>query len=68
MVVNSGSEADDLAWRIASAATGRAGAVVTACAYHGLTEATHALSPEEWATRTPTSSSKLDEALTTSRL
>jgi 4-aminobutyrate aminotransferase-like enzyme len=23
--------------------------VVTACAYHGLTEATHALSPEEWA-------------------
>ena len=50
MVVNSGSEANDLAWRIARAATGRAGAVVTACAYHGLTEATHALSPEEWAT------------------
>jgi 4-aminobutyrate aminotransferase-like enzyme/aminoglycoside phosphotransferase (APT) family kinase protein len=49
MVVNSGSEANDLAWRIACAATGRAGAVVTACAYHGLTEATHALSPEEWA-------------------
>ncbi len=49
MVVNSGSEANDLAWRIARAATGRAGAVVTAGAYHGLTEATHALSPEEWA-------------------
>jgi 4-aminobutyrate aminotransferase-like enzyme/Ser/Thr protein kinase RdoA (MazF antagonist) len=49
MVVNSGSEANDLAWRIARAATGRAGAVVTACAYHGLTDATHALSPEEWA-------------------
>ncbi len=49
MIVNSGSEANDLAWRIARAATGRAGAVVTACAYHGLTEATHALSPEEWA-------------------
>jgi 4-aminobutyrate aminotransferase-like enzyme/aminoglycoside phosphotransferase (APT) family kinase protein len=49
MVVNSGSEANDLAGRIARAATGRAGAVVTACAYHGLTEATHALSPEEWA-------------------
>src|SRR3984885_1909563 len=49
MVVNSGSEANDLAWRIARAATGRTGAVVTACAYHGLTEATHALSPEEWA-------------------
>jgi 4-aminobutyrate aminotransferase-like enzyme/aminoglycoside phosphotransferase (APT) family kinase protein len=51
MVVNSGSEANDLAWRIARAATGRTGAVVTACAYHGLTEASHALSPEEWAGR-----------------
>ena len=49
LVVNSGSEANDLAWRIARAATGRAGAVVTAYAYHGLTEATHALSPEGWA-------------------
>ena len=49
LVVNSGSEANDLAWRIARAATGRAGAIVTAHAYHGLTEATHALSPEEWA-------------------
>jgi 4-aminobutyrate aminotransferase-like enzyme len=49
MVVNSGSEANDLAWRIARAATGRSGAIVTAFAYHGLTEATHALSPEEWA-------------------
>ena len=49
LMVNSGSEANDLAWRIARAATGRAGAVVSAHAYHGLTEATHALSPEEWA-------------------
>ena len=49
MFVNSGSEASDLAWRIARAATGRSGAVVTACAYHGLSEAAHALSPEEWA-------------------
>jgi 4-aminobutyrate aminotransferase-like enzyme len=49
MIVNSGSEANDLAWRIARAATGQAGAVVSAYAYHGLTEATHALSPEEWA-------------------
>jgi 4-aminobutyrate aminotransferase-like enzyme/Ser/Thr protein kinase RdoA (MazF antagonist) len=48
-VVNSGSEANDLAWRIARAATGHAGALVTEFAYHGLTEATHALSPEEWA-------------------
>ncbi|HEX7265888.1 MAG TPA: aminotransferase class III-fold pyridoxal phosphate-dependent enzyme, partial [Streptosporangiaceae bacterium] len=38
-----------LAWRIARAATGRAGGIVTAHAYHGLTEATHTLSPEEWA-------------------
>jgi 4-aminobutyrate aminotransferase-like enzyme/Ser/Thr protein kinase RdoA (MazF antagonist) len=49
LVVNSGSEANDLAWRIARAATGRGGALVTAHAYHGLTQATHALSPEEWA-------------------
>src|SRR5246500_5447140 len=49
MFVNSGSEANDLAWRIARAATEHSGAVVTACAYHGLSEATHALSPEEWA-------------------
>jgi 4-aminobutyrate aminotransferase-like enzyme/Ser/Thr protein kinase RdoA (MazF antagonist) len=49
IVVNSGSEANDLAWRIARAATGHAGALVTEFAYHGLTEATHALSPEEWA-------------------
>ena len=48
-LVNSGSEANDLAWRIARAATGRSGAIVTEFAYHGLTEATHALSPEEWA-------------------
>ncbi|HEY2575589.1 MAG TPA: aminotransferase class III-fold pyridoxal phosphate-dependent enzyme [Streptosporangiaceae bacterium] len=48
MFVNSGSEANDLAWRIARAATGRSGAIVTACAYHGLTEATHALSAEVW--------------------
>jgi 4-aminobutyrate aminotransferase-like enzyme len=49
LVVNSGSEANDLAWRIARAATGHGGALVTECAYHGLTEATHTLSPEEWA-------------------
>src|SRR5262249_2909772 len=49
LVLNSGSEANDLAWRIARAATGRSGARVTAGAYHGLTEATHALSPEVWA-------------------
>jgi 4-aminobutyrate aminotransferase-like enzyme len=49
LILNSGSEANDLAWRIARAATGRAGGIVTAHAYHGLTDATHALSPEDWA-------------------
>lgn len=46
--VNSGSEANDVAWRIARFATGRRGAIVTRFAYHGVTEATTDLSPEEW--------------------
>jgi 4-aminobutyrate aminotransferase-like enzyme/Ser/Thr protein kinase RdoA (MazF antagonist) len=46
--VNSGSEANDLAWRFATAVTGRRGALVSARAYHGVTEATTALSPEVW--------------------
>lgn len=48
MLVNSGSEANDLAWRIATGTTGRRGAIVTEHAYHGLTEAVAARSPEEW--------------------
>ena len=48
LVVNSGSEANDVAWRIAAHATGRRGAIVTEFAYHGITEATADLSPEEW--------------------
>ena len=48
LFVNSGSEANDLAWRIACLATGRAGGIVTAYAYHGVTAATTALSPESW--------------------
>ena len=48
LLVNSGSEATDLAWRLATAATGRTGALVTEFAYHGVTTATAALSPEEW--------------------
>jgi 4-aminobutyrate aminotransferase-like enzyme/Ser/Thr protein kinase RdoA (MazF antagonist) len=48
-ILNSGSEANDLAWRVARAATGRDTVVVTEFAYHGVTEATHRLSPEEWA-------------------
>ncbi|MGH2723747.1 MAG: aminotransferase class III-fold pyridoxal phosphate-dependent enzyme [Actinomycetota bacterium] len=49
LFVNSGSEANDVAWRLARAATGGDGAIVTEHAYHGITEATAALSPEEWA-------------------
>ena len=48
LFVNSGSEANDVAWRIARFATGHDGALVTRFAYHGVTEATTALSPEEW--------------------
>lgn len=48
LFLNSGSEATDLAWRIASAATGHTGALVTDFAYHGVTTATTALSPEQW--------------------
>jgi len=51
LFVNSGSEANDLAWRIAAAATGRTGGLCTAHAYHGISEATAALSPEAWAGR-----------------
>ncbi|MBU1226667.1 MAG: aminotransferase class III-fold pyridoxal phosphate-dependent enzyme [Actinobacteria bacterium] len=44
---NSGSEANDLAWRIARAVTGREGMIVTRNAYHGSTHLTMATSPEE---------------------
>jgi 4-aminobutyrate aminotransferase-like enzyme/Ser/Thr protein kinase RdoA (MazF antagonist) len=46
--VNSGSEANDLAWRIATATTGHNGGVTTAYAYHGVSTAIHAFTPEEW--------------------
>jgi 4-aminobutyrate aminotransferase-like enzyme/Ser/Thr protein kinase RdoA (MazF antagonist) len=48
MLVNSGSEANDMAWRIATAVTGSGKAIVTEHAYHGVTEAIADLSPEEW--------------------
>jgi 4-aminobutyrate aminotransferase-like enzyme len=48
MLVNSGSEANDLAWRIATGVTGRAGALITEHAYHGVSAAIADLSPEEW--------------------
>jgi 4-aminobutyrate aminotransferase-like enzyme/Ser/Thr protein kinase RdoA (MazF antagonist) len=52
LLVNSGSEANDLAWRLAAAATGRDGALVTEHAYHGVTTATTMLSPEDWPAET----------------
>ena len=48
MIVNSGSEANEIAWRIAAGATGGSGAIVTHHAYHGATAAMADLSPEEW--------------------
>src|SRR4051812_28918471 len=45
---NPGSEATALAGRMATAVTGRRGGLCTAFAYHGVTEATAALSPEGW--------------------
>ena len=47
--VNSGSEANDLAWRMARVVTGRSGVVVADLAYHGVDEATAA-----WSTNTYT--------------
>jgi 4-aminobutyrate aminotransferase-like enzyme/Ser/Thr protein kinase RdoA (MazF antagonist) len=47
MLVNSGSEANDLAWRLATTA-GHSGAIVTEFAYHGVTTAVADFSPEEW--------------------
>ena len=49
MLVNSGSEATELAWRLATSASGKRGAIVTEHAYHGVTTAAADLSPEEWA-------------------
>jgi len=48
MLVNSGSEANDIAWRLATVATGHSGAIVTEFAYHGVTTAIADFSPEEW--------------------
>lgn len=48
MFVNSGSEANDLAWRLATTVTGAHGGIVTDWAYHGISAAIADLSPEEW--------------------
>jgi 4-aminobutyrate aminotransferase-like enzyme len=49
MFVNSGSEANDLAWRLAVIATGGDGGLVTDWAYHGVTASIADFSPSEWA-------------------
>jgi 4-aminobutyrate aminotransferase-like enzyme/Ser/Thr protein kinase RdoA (MazF antagonist) len=46
LYVNSGTEANDLAWRLARHVTGRRGALCTEFAYHGISEAIAPLSPE----------------------
>jgi 4-aminobutyrate aminotransferase-like enzyme/Ser/Thr protein kinase RdoA (MazF antagonist) len=50
--VNSGSEANDLAWRMAKAFTGHSGGLAMDFAYHGVSEAIDAFSPsnapEHW--------------------
>jgi 4-aminobutyrate aminotransferase-like enzyme/Ser/Thr protein kinase RdoA (MazF antagonist) len=46
--VNSGSEANDLAWRLVTTATGRRGGICTEFAYHGISDAIAPLSPETW--------------------
>jgi 4-aminobutyrate aminotransferase-like enzyme len=51
MFVNSGSEANDVAWRIARAVTGGSGGIATDFAYHGITDAINAVTPEEWGSR-----------------
>jgi 4-aminobutyrate aminotransferase-like enzyme/Ser/Thr protein kinase RdoA (MazF antagonist) len=43
--VNSGSEANDVAWRMAKMATGHQGGLVMEHAYHGITDAVAALTP-----------------------
>jgi 4-aminobutyrate aminotransferase-like enzyme/Ser/Thr protein kinase RdoA (MazF antagonist) len=45
LFVNSGSEANDIAWRMAQLISGQSGALVMEDAYHGITEAIAALTP-----------------------
>ena len=48
MFVNSGSEANDLAWRLATDFTVGTGGIVSRWSYHGLTAAIADLSTSEW--------------------
>jgi 4-aminobutyrate aminotransferase-like enzyme/Ser/Thr protein kinase RdoA (MazF antagonist) len=51
--VNSGSEANDVAWRIAKMASGHSGALIMNHAYHGITDAVGALTPGAGAPAVP---------------
>jgi 4-aminobutyrate aminotransferase-like enzyme len=53
LFVNSGSEANDVAWRMAKSVTGRTGAVIIENAYHGITDAVSALTPAAGAVNSP---------------
>ncbi|MEJ7748698.1 MAG: aminotransferase class III-fold pyridoxal phosphate-dependent enzyme, partial [Candidatus Limnocylindrales bacterium] len=46
--VNSGSEANDLAWRLATTFSANRGGLCSANAYHGISDAIAPLSPETW--------------------
>jgi 4-aminobutyrate aminotransferase-like enzyme len=51
--VNSGSEANDVAWRLAQSATGNGGGLVLEYAYHGITDAVAALTPRTGMSQSP---------------
>jgi len=53
LFVNSGSEANDVAWRMAQFATGHKGGLVLQRAYHGITDAVAALTPGAGQPRDP---------------
>ena len=73
--VNSGSEANDVAWRMAQFATGHHGGLVMAHAYHGITDAVAALTPGAGEAHdprvvtlaTPSATLRVDDELSTSR-
>ena len=48
LFVNSGSEANDLAWRLATTATGADAGIATGWSYHGVTHAIADFSASEW--------------------
>jgi 4-aminobutyrate aminotransferase-like enzyme/Ser/Thr protein kinase RdoA (MazF antagonist) len=48
LFVNSGSEANDLAWRLATGVTGADAGLITAWSYHGVTAAIADFSASEW--------------------